>query len=397
MFAMHQLRGLAVPVVTALAATLIATAPVAAADPLEINVILSLTGPGSFLGKNEQSAIAVVESNVNKAGGIGGRPVHFVIADDQSSPQVDVQLASALMAKDVPIVLGPSLVGGCSAITALLKADGPLLYCLSAGAHPVKGSYEFTYGVSTRDLIVVNIRYFHERGWKKIALIATTDASGQDGETGLDEALKRPEFADMSVVAREHFGASEQTVTAQISRIKASGAQALMAWGTGSPVGTVFRSMSDAGLDVPTGVSASNLVYSEMKQFAAILPPQFMSAGLPAVALSSIPPGPLQVAVREYSDSLTAIGAHPDVAQAIGWDPAIITINAYKKLGVKATAAQFREYLSGLNGFAGANGVYDFRDGSQRGLTERNGIMVKWDPAKDTWTAIRKFGGAPLK
>jgi branched-chain amino acid transport system substrate-binding protein len=390
-------RLLAAPVLGAMLALPLTPAPAAAADTLDINVILSLTGPGSFLGKNEQTALTVVEQNVNKAGGVLGKQVHFVIADDQSQPQVDVQLASALIAQGVPIILGPSLTGGCNAINALLKPDGPLLYCLTAGAHPAKGGYAFTYGVSTRDLIAVTMRYFHDKGWKKIALITSTDASGQDGEAGVDEALKRPEFADMTLVAREHYAVADQTVDAQITRIKAAGPQAIFAWGTGSPIGTVFRSIGNVGLDLPVAVSASNLIYPQMKQFAAILPPQFMSAGLPAVALDSIPPGPLHTAVKDYTDGITAFGQHPDVAQAIGWDPALILIGAYKKLGLTATATQFRDYLSTLHGFAGANGVYDFRDGSQRGLSEANGIMVRWDAGKDTWVAISKFGGEPLK
>ncbi len=368
-----------------------------AADPFEINVILSLTGPGSFLGKNEGAAIALVEQNVNKAGGIAGRPIKFVVADDQSTPAVDVQLASALIAKNVPIILGPSLTAGCNAITALLKGDGPVLYCLTAGAHPEKGSYAFTYGVSTGELIAVNLRYFQDHGWKKVALITSTDASGQDGEAGVDAALARPAFKDMTLVAREHYGVTDQTVAAQIARIKASGAQAILAWGTGSPIGTVLRGISEIGLDVPVGVSASNLIYAEMKQFAAILPPGFMSAGLPCVALDSIPPGDLHNAVRDYVDSFKATGVHADVAQAIGWDPALITIGAFKKLGLNASAAALKAYLSQLHGFAGANGVYDFRDGSQRGLTAANGIMVRWDAPQDTWVAISKFGGAPLR
>jgi branched-chain amino acid transport system substrate-binding protein len=375
----------------------LATRVAAAADPFEINVILSLTGPGAFLGKNEQSAIELVEANINKAGGVNGRPIKFVVADDQSSPPVDVQLAGALIAKNVSLIMGPSLTAGCNAITALLKADGPVLYCLTAGAQPEKGSFAFTYGVSTRNLIAVNVRYFHDRGWKKIALITSTDASGQDGETGLDAALARPDFKDMTVVDREHYGVSDQTVAAQLTRIKASGAQALLAWGTGSPVGTVFRGMSEVGLDLPTGVSASNLIYSQMKQFASILPAGFMSAGLPCVALDSIPTGDLHTAVRAYVDAFKAIGVHGDVAEAIGWDPSIIVLDAFKKIGVNASAADLKRYLSQLHGFAGANGVYDFRDGSQRGLTEQNGIMVRWDAPRDTWVAISKFGGVPLK
>jgi branched-chain amino acid transport system substrate-binding protein len=381
----------------ACALTLTSAGPLAAADPFEIDVILSLTGPGSFLGKNEASAVALVEQNINKAGGIDGRQIKFVVADDQSSPQVDVQLANALIAKNVSIIMGPSLTAGCNAITALLKSNGPVLYCLTAGAHPEKGSYAFTYGVSTGDLIAVNLRYFHDRGWKKIGLITSTDASGQDGETGVDAALARPAFKDMTLVAREHYGVSDQTVAAQISRIKASGAQAILAWGTGSPIGTVLRGISEVGLDVPVGVSASNLIYAEMKQFAAILPAGFMSAGLPCVALDSIPAGDLHNAVREYVDSFKATGVHADVAQAIGWDPALITLGAFKKLGLNASASDIKAYLSQLRGFAGANGMYDFRDGSQRGLTESNGIMVRWDAGRDTWVAISKFGGAPLR
>jgi hypothetical protein len=71
-------------------------------------------------------------------------------------------------------------------------------------------------------------------------------------------------------------------------------------------------------------------------------------------------------------------------------------VSAFKKLGLNATAAQIKDYISNLHGWAGANGVYDFRDGSQRGLTAKNGIIVRWDPAKDAWTSISKFGGAPL-
>jgi branched-chain amino acid transport system substrate-binding protein len=366
-------------------------------DPFEINVILSLSGPGSFLGKNEQSAIELVEQNVNKTGGIDGRPVKFVIADDQSSPQVDVQLASALIARGVALIMGPSLVAGCNAIDAMLKGDGPVLYCLSAGAQPAKGGFEFTYGTSTRDLIAVNMRYFQQRGRKKIALITSTDATGQDGEAGIDAALARPEFKDLTLVAREHYGVSDQTVAAQLTRIKASGAQALLAWGTGSPIATVFRGISDVGLDLPVGVAASNLIYPLMKQFAAILPPGFMSAGLPCVALESIPAGALHDAVRDFTDSFKAQGVHADLALSIGWDPALIVLGGYKKLGVNASATALKGYIAHLHGFAGANGVYDFRDGNQRGLTERSAIMVRWDAPRDTWVAISTFGGAPLK
>lgn len=376
-------------------ALLVTSLPGLAADPYEINAVLSMTGPGSFLGKNEAAALALVEQSTNKAGGIGGRPIKFVILDDQSSPQVAVQLTNNIVSKNPPIVLGSSLVAACNAMAAIMK-NGPVLYCLSAGMHPDKGSYAFTYGVSTYDLIGVTIRYFRDRGWKRVGIITSTDASGQDGEKGIDQALALPENKDMTVVAREHYAVADVSVAAQMSHIKASAPQAVIAWGTGTPFGTVLHGAADVGLEVPMSGSASNLTYAQMKQFGPFLPKVLDIAGLPCVALGSIPNGPLRKAVQEYVDAFTASGVRPDIAQGIGWDPGLITVAAFKKLGLNATATQIKDYISNLHGWVGANGEYDFRDGSQRGLTAKNGIMVRWNPAKDAWVSVSRFGGAPL-
>ena len=77
-----------------------ASAPaLAQTSPYEINVILALTGAAAFIGTAEQKSLQLLEASTNKAGGIKGRPVKFVIVDDQSNPQVTVQLANGLIAK----------------------------------------------------------------------------------------------------------------------------------------------------------------------------------------------------------------------------------------------------------------------------------------------------------
>jgi len=60
-----------------------------------------------------------------------------------------VQLANALIAKNVSIIMGPSLTAGCNAITALLKSNGPALVLPHCGCASRKGLVCFTYGVST--------------------------------------------------------------------------------------------------------------------------------------------------------------------------------------------------------------------------------------------------------
>ena len=367
---------------------------IAAGEPIELSAILSLTGPGAFLGKAEQSGIQLAADLTNKAGGIQGRPLNVTFQDDVSSPQNSLALANVLIARKVPVIFGPTLTAGCSALAPLLH-NGPLDYCLSAGMNPERGSYVFVYQVSSADSISVDFRYFRDRGLKRIAMLTSTDATGQVGETGIDAQLALSENKDLTLVAREHYNVTDLSVAAQIARIKSSGAQVMIAWGTGTPIGTVFRGVQDSGLDIPVVVSAGNFIYPEMKQFAAILPKELIGAGPPNLALDSLPSGPVKNAVRQYIDAFKAIGIRADISEATGWDPAQIIISGLKKLGPNATAARLKDYVSNLHGYAGACGMYDFRSGDQRGISaSQNLIMVRWDVPKDTWVAISKFGGA---
>src|SRR5450432_80781 len=106
-----------------------ASPPALAADPYDLNVILSLTGGASFLGKAEQQALQLVEKWANENGGIEGRPLHLVFHDDQSTPQVAVQLASQVVAGKPAVEIGANLVAMCNAMAPLMQ-NGPLMYCL---------------------------------------------------------------------------------------------------------------------------------------------------------------------------------------------------------------------------------------------------------------------------
>jgi branched-chain amino acid transport system substrate-binding protein len=369
------------------------TAPAWAADPYEINVITPLTGIGAFIGKNEAAALGLLEKSVNDAGGVRGRQIKFVVQDDQSNPQVSVQLLNGLIAKKVPIVLGSTLAAMCSAMLPLIE-NGPVDFCFSSAVHPPKGSYMYSGNLSTADLIDILVRYYRERGWKKIALVVTTDASGQDGEHGVDTAMSEPENKGLTLVSREHFTAGDLNVAAQMAHIKASGAQAVIVYAAGTPLGTVLHGLSDAGIDLPIGTTSANLSYEEMKQFSSLLPKELYFVAPPGVASDALPPGPLKDTVRTFVESTKAAGLHADIGLIAAWDPGIITIAALKKYGFNVTAVQMKDFIDHLHGFPGVYGIYDFRDGSQRGLAPSNGIVVKWDPARDYWVSVSKFGGA---
>jgi branched-chain amino acid transport system substrate-binding protein len=373
------------------------TLPASAADPFEIPVILPLTGGGAFLGTSENQSLQIIEKMVNKEGGIKGRPIHFAIADDQSNPQVAVQLTNGALAKKPPVILGSAVVAMCNAMAAIVKASGPVQFCFSPGIHPVANSYTFSASVSTDDLATASLRYFHGKHWNRVAIITSTDASGQDAERAFVEASHRAENAGLSLVIQEHFNPTDVTVSAQISRIQAVHPDAIVAWSTGTPFGTLLHGINDAGIDLPVLGGNGNLTYPQLAQYKSFTPKQMYFPSPRFFAREQVRPGPIRTAQDLFFSSFGAVGVKPDVAHSFSWDPALIVVDALRHAGLDATPDAIRAYIEGLHSWAGINGLYDFRDGSQRGLAENTAIVIRWNGSNATFAGVSKPGGAPLK
>lgn len=367
-----------------------------AAEPYEINTILSLTGNVAFVGSTQQKALKALEKFVNQSGGINGRPVAFVFADDQSSAQTAVQLAQGLIAKGVPILLGPSGPTSCAAIAPLVAEKGPLFYCLANGGDPIKGGYEFLTLMSYNSQLEVSVRYFRERGLKRLATIFATDAGGQGAEKALQAVLAKPENKSMQLVAQHHFVTSDASASAQMSRIKGENPDAMIAWATGGPAGTLFRSARDVGLDLPTVSSPGNLTAVFLKQYAATLPKELIFPAVPYYGGNAPTDAATKAAVADLTKALAASGEEPDMISISAWDPAMLLVDSLRKLGADASATKLRDHLVNLQGWIGADGPYDFRASPQRGIGDNNVVMVRWDVDKAMGVAVSNFGGAPL-
>jgi branched-chain amino acid transport system substrate-binding protein len=381
-----------------LAAAVFALMPFAgiAEEPYDIACIAPLTGPFAFLGKEEANAIEALQAQVNKSGGIRGRQIHFTIADDQSIPQNAVQLLNASIARRAPVVLGSSTASNCGAMAPLV-ASGPVVYCFSPGIHPPPGSYMFSASISTADYIIGTIRYLRGRGWRKVAIMTSNDATGQDADKIIDEAVNAPENQGLvSLVAKEHFNVSDISVAAQISRIKASGAQAVIFWSVGTSFGTLVREAVNAGLTIPEFSSAGNLNYAQLEAYQSFMPDNLYMMAPPWAAPNVFPNAKFRKYATGYFDAFKASGVKPDEGQSISWDPAQIVLEALRHLGLDATPAAIRAYIAGLQGFIGINGQYDFKAIPQRGIGAEWLVMIRWDKNKQSPVGVSKPGGDPL-
>jgi branched-chain amino acid transport system substrate-binding protein len=368
----------------------------AAAEPYNIYVITALTGQSAFLGSEEAKGLAVLEAQVNKAGGVRGRQIHFVIQDDQSIAQNSVELLNESIAKKIPVLLGTSLVSGCGAMLPVIS-NGPVVYCFSPGIHPPAGSYMFSASISTADYIVATMRYLKSKGLHKIALMTSTDATGQDADRSIDAAVNAPENGGtLSIVDREHFNVTDLSVAAQISKIKASGAQVAILWTVGTPFGTLLREAVQGGLDIPLITSAGNLNYAQLEGYDSFMPDNLLIMAAPWAGPNAFTNPAFRKNIAAYVDAFKPSGIRPDEGYSLSWDPALLILDAFRHLGFDATAAQIRDYIAGTKGFVGINGVYDFATVPQRGIDINWLVMVRWDKKTKSLIGVSKPGGVAL-
>ena len=397
MFAVQWIRSLLVAAL-ATAVFVVSSASVRAdPEPYEISAILPLTGGSSFTNIQIRASMLVLQDIVNKTGGIKGRPLHFTFFDDGGNPATAVSLAAQVVAKHPAVLMGPTLVSTCRA-TSPITANGPVEWCFSPGVPISPNGYMFASLVATHENLATTVRYLRDRGLKRLGLLIPTDATGQDGEESIGDALALPENRGiMSVVAVAKFNTNDFSVAAQVARIKAASPDAVVAWTTGASLQTVLRGLDEAGLNVPVVTTPGNMTHAQMTAMEKIMPKAGLYFAATLVqAHDSLRPGPIRDAQDRYFRAAREAHVVPEPGGSYAWDPCLIIVQALRALGPDATAEQIHTYVEGLHGFAGINGIYDFRDGMQHGLTRNAGVVARWFADKNDWIAVTRPGGTPL-
>lgn len=173
-----------------LAAALVAPAAAQGSAPYRIGALLDVTGGASFLGKPEQNAVVLAIEQVNAAGGIRGRKVELVFEDAKSTETDSVLGARKLITQaNVAALIGTSRTGGAMAILPIASEAGvPMLAPVSGVAvvEPVaQRKWIFRPGQGGDLSVGKVIDYARRAGWKKLGVLYSADAYGEDGRDNM--------------------------------------------------------------------------------------------------------------------------------------------------------------------------------------------------------------------
>src|SRR6185437_8271808 len=127
-----------------------------------------------------------------------------------------------------------------------------------------------------------------------------------------------------------------------------------------------------------------------------MLPGNALSCANDAFSLDVITDRAVKRELTDMTAAFKAAGERPDYLSTLAWSSASIVIAALRRVGSDATAEDVRRYISGLRGFADAEGRLDFAAVPQRGLNSANAFVVRWDAANDRFVPVSSAGGIPL-
>ena len=233
-----------------------------AAAPVELAMISPLTGPLSFVGQDNRAGVVAAIREINRAGGVRGRPIRLTIFDDGSNPSQGVVHMQRIAADSKYLgVIGSGFSSVGLAVTPIVGATKiPYISMASSAAQvtPAKPYYFMTTATS-RLFAYSMAAQLRKAGVRRIALMNDNGGFGQEGMRNVKELANRYGF---QIVEEIIFPLTSTSFTAELTRVKNSNAQVLWLWNATSLAVTITKEAKQLGLPqrlVFTGGNASPL------------------------------------------------------------------------------------------------------------------------------------------
>ena len=219
-----------------------------------------LTGALAHTGHAIRMGIEAAVDEINEAGGVLGKKLRVIAYDDQGEPSRAVDNARRIGERDNCIIMiGGYRTPNALAIRTVLDELGqPWMGVISAGTRVIEwenGKNQWMFRVSAKDRWVAPFlvdEAIKRSKAKKIGMMFEATGWGQGAVPDVESAAKAK---GVQLVGKETFNIGDQDMSAQLIRLRDSGADTLIFYTVDRETDAILRSMDRIGYK-PTIVSA---------------------------------------------------------------------------------------------------------------------------------------------
>ncbi len=343
------------------------TGMVQAKDTLKIGSFLAVTGPASFLGDPELKTLQMYIEEINAKGGINGHKIEFAHYDTKGKAKEAKNFVNRLIKKDkVDVIIGGTTSGNSLAVIDIVqKAKVPFI-SLAGSIKIVEPVKKWVFKTPHTDKMAAEKIFtdMKKRGIKKAALIT---GNGGFDKSGRAQCLALAPKYGIEIVADEKYGNADTDMTTQLTKIRATDAQAIINFGFGKAPAIVAKNIKQLGIKLP--VYESHGVAS--KKFIELAGDAANGIRLPAAALivadQLSDKDPQKKVLLAYKKKYEAKYGPVSTFGGHAYDALFITVDAVKRAGT-IDRAKIRDEIEKTHGFVGTGGIFNMSPTDHLGL-----------------------------
>lgn len=340
-----------------------------AADPIKIGSVLSVTGPAAFLGDPELKTLQLYVDDINKKGGVLGRPLQLVHYDDGSDANKANSFAKRLLEDDkVDVLVGGTTTGSTMSMVPLAEKSMTPFISLAGAVVIIEPVKKFVFKTPHTDRMAAEKVFedMKKRGLTKVALLSETSGFGASGKKETEGVAAK---YGITLVANETYGPKDTDMSPQLTKIKTTpGVQAVFVFGLGQGPAIVTKNYKQLGITLP--LYQSHGVASD--DFLKLAGPAADGVRLPSPA-QLIPEklaakDPQKPVVTSYEQTYkAAYKADVSTFGGYAYDGLMLAVDAIKRAGT-TDKAKVRDAIEATKGFVGTSGTYNMSATDHMGL-----------------------------
>ena len=283
----------------------LAGASAQAQDAFKVGLVSPMSGANARYGAFANKGAALAAKEINAAGGVLGKKIELVSGDSQCVPAEGVAATQRMISLEkTAIIIGDV----CSSVTLAMQPlveESKVLLVNAASSNPDithkagVGGFKWTFrNYPTDEVRAATVLEYaaKTKGFKKYAVLSVDSDYGR----GAIKFTKRylPKYEGAEILSEDYYKDSETDFRSVLSKIRRSGAQAIILYGQADTTPIIARQMLELGLAGKVAL-VGNGEFNTKDTIAAA--PKVMNGAVEAAAwLPEVPAPRSQKFVEDY-------------------------------------------------------------------------------------------------
>jgi len=324
-----------------------------AQDTIKIGEYASLTGKEASFGQQSHKGLTLAIEELNAAGGVLGKKLELITEDNQTKPGESATAVKKLISRDKVVALIGEVASGRSLEAAPIAQAAKIPMIAPAATNPkVTQTGNYIFRVCFIDPFQGTVMAKFAQTDLKAKKVAVLSSVSNAYSVGLAKFFKETFTANGGIIVSEkNFSEGDKDFRAQLTAVKAAGADAVFVPSYYTEAALIARQARDLGLNVPF-FGGDGWVADQLLEIGG----EALNGCYYSTHFSPENQDPVVQAFVKKFKARWGANENPDAFAALGYDAAYVLVDAIKRAG-STEGPKLRDALAATKNFAGVTGV----------------------------------------